>query len=86
MKAALAEILPALVEESMRKNVSRYAMGDDMPLDLADVEAILPISLKQLRRIRKSGKFRMLKLPETKKPITTVGAVKALLRKAELED
>lgn len=85
MKVALAEVLPPLVEEAIRRHAPRYAMGDDLPLDLADVEAILPISLKQLRRMRKSGAFRMLKLPETDKPITTIGAVKALLRKGELE-
>ncbi len=86
MKEALREVLPPIVEEAVRRQLPRMVLGEDMPLDLQQVVEMLPISGKQLRRLRSRGAFRMLRLPNTDKPVATLGQIRAFIRRWELED
>lgn len=86
MKEALREVLPPIVEEAVRRQLPRMVLGEDMPLDLQQVVEMLPISGKQLRRLRRRGAFRMLRLPNTDKPVATLGQIRAFIRRWELED
>ncbi len=86
IKVALREVLPPIVQEAVRQQMPRMALGEDLPLDLDAVVEVLPISEKTLHRIRKKRAFRMLRMPHTGKPVTTVGALRAFIKKWQLED